>query len=187
MWKCLSWSIKWTLCCWTFLNGVAWLTDVLSPCCLYHVQYLLAGSCPVFSSPRVRCLPQPFMPVIFLAITWCNTILHKRMKSEGGKGKGVLMRVQSTRLDRFANGEPPSFYRVRQSRDSCPKSGWQIRKLENACFQISPHLSLSPYTTLKKPHRKIVNELLWVWVLQNRWSPTWFLTSTHRNDFCVTL
>ena len=83
------------------------------------------------------------------------------MKSEGGKGKGVLMRVQSTGLDRFANGEPPSFYRVRQSRDSCPKPGWQIRKLENACFQISPHLSLSPYTTLKKPHLKIVNELLY--------------------------
>ena len=47
-------------------------------------------------------------------------------------------------------------------------------------------LRLSPYTTLKKPNLKIADELLRVWVLQNRWSPTWFLTSMYWNDFCVT-
>lgn len=95
------------------------------------------------------------MPVIFLATTWCNQVLHKLMKYEGGKGKGVLMRVQSTGLDRVANVEPPSFCRVRQSKDSCQSLGvW-----EHLCFQISPRLSLSPYTMIKKPNLKISDEL----------------------------
>lgn len=80
----------------------------LSSWYLKQFEYLLAGSCPVFSSPRVRCLPQPFGKCLSLTLD-VTIVLHKLMKYEGGKRKRSFDESDQLVWMELAYVEPPSF------------------------------------------------------------------------------